>query len=63
MEKIYFVRELKGYDSGYALKTVDEATTEARRKAYETGRDHHIMATIAIAKAPEQVNNVQVVSV
>ena len=55
--RLFKVDDGSSYD-GY--KTLEDATLEARSKAWRYGEDYYIFKAIAVANAPEAVNNVVV---
>lgn len=53
----------RGYGELSRFETYEEAEAEARRRAYEDGRDCFIFTATAIAKAPPAVNEVKVTAI
>lgn len=58
-EKFFQVAEVRDYD-WRRYDNLDSAIEKARAEAWKEGKDQAVMGVIAIARAPEAVNNVKV---
>lgn len=62
IDKFYMTTYYSPYSCN-EFETLEEAETSARSTAWSTGRDQHILATVAIARAPEDINTVKIETV
>lgn len=60
MDKFYTVEKCESSRWGSNFDTYEEAEAQARKNAYTAGEDYFVMAPVATAKAPLEVNSVKV---